>query len=112
MDLVKCAICSFGVTSNAEKILYNKIMKYNQDNPNGRVQIHSHSGGAFPTKNALYKFPRELQQKINYVSIAPGILIPKEICKTTIQCAFPNDIVPILACLRNPSLRDNITYIN
>lgn len=85
-----------GIPSKASRTLEEKwtdFHKANIDNPNAKILHFCHSRGAIKTNNALIQCPKEVQDRIIVVAIAPAAIIPEQACFRAFNYASKKDIV-------------------
>ena len=74
---------------------WNEFHKQNADRPNAKYLQFCHSQGAIHVRNALANAPKEIQDRVIVVAIAPAAIVPKEICFRSYNYASKKDIVPL-----------------
>lgn len=86
-----------GVSPNTSRELqknWTQFHEANKDNPHAKYLHFCHSQGAIHTRNALARLPEEIRDRVIVVAIAPGAIVPDEICYKSFNYASKRDPVP------------------
>ena len=76
-------------------ILWDLFTRVHKD-PSVKLLFICHSGGAIHVKNALEAAPQHIRDRIIVVAIAPGAIVPREICHNSYNYVSKNrDLVPL-----------------
>lgn len=85
-----------GISPNTSDLLienWTKFHKDNKDRPNAKFLQFCYSQGSMHTKNALTEVPKEIRNRIIVIAIAPGKIVPEDLCFKSFNYASKNDIV-------------------
>jgi hypothetical protein len=85
-----------GYSPNNAQVLkdtWGKFDEQNKDKPNAKYLQFCHSKGAIDVRNALMECPKELRDRVIVVAIAPGAIVPDDLCFDSFNYASKNDIV-------------------
>ncbi|MES2273603.1 MAG: hypothetical protein V4487_05390 [Chlamydiota bacterium] len=82
--------------NTAEKLRGNwsSFHEENKENPKAKYLQFCHSQGAIHVRNALLDLPKEIANRVIVVAIAPGAIVPRELCFNSFNYASKGDIVP------------------
>lgn len=80
-------------TSGELQTKWNQFHEANKNEPNLKYLQICHSQGAIHVKNALRHLPKEIQNRVIVVAIAPGAVVPKEFCYMSYNYASNRDFV-------------------
>lgn len=99
-DIAECIIGHTGVHFPPVYLLQKQWEEFAVHHPDGKYLQICHSGGAIHVKNALLASPQELRDRIVVVAIAPGAIIPNELCHASHNYVVEGrDFVPHLDVL-------------
>lgn len=97
-DLAEVASMNYlGSSPNTSKLLeenWTAFHEENKDDPNAKYLQFCHSQGAIHVRNGLLNVPKEIRDRVIVVAIAPGTVVPKELCYRSFNYASKNDFVP------------------
>lgn len=85
-----------GFSPNTAQLLtetWKEFHAENKDRPNAKFLQFCHSQGAIHVRNALLHAPKEIQDRVIVVAIAPGVVVPDELCYKSFNYASKKDIV-------------------
>jgi len=85
-----------GFSPNTAQLLtetWKEFHTENKDRPNAKFLQFCHSQGAIHVRNALLHAPTEIQDRVIVVAIAPGVVVPGELCYKSFNYASKKDIV-------------------
>lgn len=88
---------SNGISPNTGKHLKKNWEKFHEEfseNPHKKYLQFCHSQGAFHVRNALLQSPKEIRDRVIVVAIAPGTVVPDDICFKSFNYASEKDFVP------------------
>jgi hypothetical protein len=63
------------------KEMVNDFDQQNLDNPDATMLVYSHSRGAIYRRNAQIDSPPQLRNRVDFVGVAPGAFMDKELCQ-------------------------------
>ena len=113
IDAIECFLGLGGIHSPPVQMLKKRWNHFISKNPDERIKYlqNGHSGGNIHIKNALLTSPREVQQRIICVALAPGAIIPQQLCFRSYNYASKNDFVPYFDLYGNFRYRDQLQIL-
>jgi hypothetical protein len=94
IDSVTCVASRFGVKTAPDALILNEWTHFfSTRGPDAKFLQICHSGGAEHVRNALLTAPEWMRSRIEVVAIAPSVLIPRELCHASHNCASTRDLV-------------------
>jgi hypothetical protein len=100
-DLISATLGQ-GTTSTPGVLqLLDRWQDFFEENPTGHLLQICHSRGAIEVNNALTQLPREKQQRIIVIAVAPACFIPTSSAKKVVNLVIPSDPVPKVALNRH-----------
>ncbi len=96
VDVAEALICSYnGIskTAGTQQAKWEEFHQANIDNPSAKILQICHSKGSIDTYNALGKARKEIRDRVIIINIAPGKIIPREMCYEAHNYASELDIV-------------------
>ncbi len=97
IDFLEILMNYRGYSPNTEQLLSENWMAFhegNKDRPHAKYLQICHSQGAIHVRNTLAKLPEEIRNRIIVIAVAPGAVVPKEICFRSFNYVSKGDIVP------------------
>ncbi len=85
------------ISPNTAKELQNNWTSFHEemkDSPDSKYLQFCHSQGAIHVRNALLASPKEIRDRVIVIAIAPGAIVPKNLCYMSYNYASSKDIVP------------------
>jgi len=73
---------------------WTEFHERNAEQPQAKYLQFCHSQGAIHVRNALANAPKEIRDRVIVVAIAPGAVVPKNLCYQSYNYASKKDIVP------------------
>jgi len=108
LDLSEIALLNFqGISPNTAELLRNNWESFHQanlDRPNAKYLQFCHSQGALHVRNALMQAPKEIQDRVIVVAVAPAVLLTDEICYDATNIACKGDVIPYSELSRQSSM--------
>jgi hypothetical protein len=93
-DILECALGHMGFHAPPVRLLKNQWNEFIATHgPDEKFLQTSHSGGAIHVYNALLTSPKSVQQRIISLALAPGAIIPEELCFRSYNYISRRDIV-------------------
>lgn len=80
-------------TSEALITKWNTFHELNTIDPQAKILQFCHSQGAIHVRNALAQAPQEVRNRVIVVAIAPGVVVPGDLCFQAFNYASEKDIV-------------------
>jgi hypothetical protein len=99
-------------TAKALQRIWLQFHKVNKENPDAKLLQFCHSQGAIHVKNALTWTPPEIQSRIIVIAIAPGTIVPQELCFASFNYASKRDLVPWAELALRSGLDSNETEMS
>jgi hypothetical protein len=97
-DAVEIFANYMGYSPNTANLLRNTWTEFhfaNNTNSNIKYLQYCHSQGAIHVRNALAGLPKEIRDRVIVVAIAPGAIIPDDMCYRSFNYACKGDPVPL-----------------
>ncbi|MGH2613516.1 MAG: DUF687 family protein [Rhabdochlamydiaceae bacterium] len=97
VDLLESVVFNYkGISSPAKELQANwiKFHEEHRNDPDAKYLQFCHSQGAIHVRNALQKTPQEIRNRIIVVAIAPGTVVPKNLCFASFNYASKQDLIP------------------
>jgi hypothetical protein len=85
----------FGFSSTAEQLVdkWTRFHEDNEDRPHAKYLQICHSKGAMDVIIGLERVPKEIRDRVIVVAIAPGEVVPRELCYQSFNYASEKDLV-------------------
>jgi len=97
VDAIECVTVNLpGASPNTQNLERDQWIAFhvaNRDNPEAKFLQFCHSQGTIHTKNTLKSMPKEIQQRIIVVAIAPAVIITDDLCYKSFNYASKKDKV-------------------
>ena len=98
VDLAEIFALNFlGSSPNTRQLLQENWASFHEQNankPHAKYLQFCHSQGAIHVRNALAHTPKEIRDRVIVVAIAPGAIVPDELCYQSFNYASKKDILP------------------
>lgn len=111
VDLAEVFLLNYQGFSSPAKLLKEQWLKFHekhQNDPHAKYLQYCHSQGALHVKIALESLPKEVQDRIIVVAIAPATVVPKNLCFASFNYASKNDLVPYGEIVLHTGLRASV----
>src|SRR3989344_9052547 len=99
IDLAEVFFMNYlGSSPNTGKLMreqWTAFHEENRDNPNAKYLQFCYSQGTIEVRNELVNAPEEIRDRVIVVAIAPGAIVPEDICYKSFNYASKNDVVPL-----------------
>lgn len=97
LDVLEAKIVQLGYNTSPVYRLKEQWAEFsNKQEPNAKLLQICHSGGCGILKNALEISPKEIQERIIVLAIAPSVIVPRSLCYKADNYVSRRDFVPHL----------------
>jgi len=97
VDIVECLLGLCGIPSRPVFLLKKQWQEFiDSHGPDDKYLQISHSGGCIFVEAGLFYSPESVRKRIISLAIAPGAIIPQELCAASFNYASRRDFVPYL----------------
>jgi hypothetical protein len=97
LDIMEIFLLNYsGISLCTAKMLRESWLafhKNNKDNFSAKILQFCHSQGAIHVRNALLWLPKEIQQRIIVIAIAPAAIVPDDCCFQSFNYASKRDLI-------------------
>lgn len=97
--------------TKASKCAYEDIVPFLMKNPDGHYLLICHSGGTNEGELTLKLLPKEFQQRVHVLAIAPGTYIDRSLCGSVQHFVSTRDIVPLFNLKGRIACRDTVKVL-
>ncbi len=113
LDVVECLLGHMGIPTTPVAFLQEVWTRFILTHgPDAKFLQLCYSGGAIHVKNALSTLSERDRQRIIVVAIAPGAIVPDELCYRSYNYVSSRDIVPYLDVIGQLRYGDQLTVLD
>ncbi len=113
IDSLECLLASKIMPTNVSFLILREMQRFHKTAPpDAKMFLGSHSGGSIQVRNALMMASPEVRNRVISLAIAPGAIIPNELCYLSFNYATKWDFVVWHAIFNDPFHAHEITFLD